>query len=104
MQPEHEDKAVPLAWVGPDEVPVVLANQFISQFHHDGFVLTVGQVTPPIILGSDEQQRDQLEALTFVPVRPLARFALTEQRVRELIKLLTDNLAMYEASRERSPE
>lgn len=103
MRPEDEGKAIPLTWVGPDEVPVVMANHFISQFHDDGFVLTFGQVAPPIILGSEEQQREQLEALAFVPVRPLARFALTEQRVRELIKLLTDNLAVYEARQENSP-
>lgn len=97
-QDSQEYVQVPLSWVGLEDITVLLANQFIIQYTDDGFLLTVGQVAPPPLLGSPEEQREQVSQLTFVPVRPLARFNLTERRLRELIAVLQENLSNYEAA------
>ncbi len=86
-----------LAWVGYDETPIVYANQFLIQFQPEGsFVIGIGQATPPALVGTPEQIAAQLAELEFVPVRPLARVAITEAKIRELIQALSANLQNFE--------
>lgn len=49
--PDDEGIAIPVVWVGLDEQPVMFANQFVCQLvGPQEFVLSMGQVTPPIVL------------------------------------------------------
>lgn len=87
---------VPVVWLGPEEVPILHANAFVSQFDPetlDTLLLTVGQLTPPVIAGATEEEREaQARAVTFVAVKPVVRLALSQARVRELIATLEANL------------
>jgi hypothetical protein len=87
---------VPIVWVDVDQTPIQFANQFISQYQAHEFVLTIGQLAPPMIIGTPEQQTEQVENLAFVTVRPLARFGLPVNRLRELIRVLSENLESYD--------
>lgn len=88
---------VPLAWVGYEEVPIAYANQFLIQFQPDAsFVVGVGQATAPALIGTPEQVAQQAAEIEFVPVRTLARIAMTEGKLRELIAALEANLANFE--------
>lgn len=61
-KPESLD--VPLAWVGFDETPIIFANQFLIQSSRiRGFVIGVGQATPPPLIGTPEQMREQVEQI-----------------------------------------
>lgn len=103
MADESQDSVqVPLSWVGIEDLTILLANQFIIQYTEDGFFLTVGQVAPPPLLGTPEERKEQATQLTFVPVRPLARFNMTEDGLRQLIGILQENLSNYDAAKERS--
>ncbi len=99
-QPERIE--VPIVWVGTDEVPVVLANNFFIQFvapDQDEFVLTVGTIVPPALLGTPEQMAEQARQVSFVPVRAVARLGLTRQRVVELSQVLQTILDQYNRAR-----
>lgn len=88
---------IPLAWIGVEELPIHLANQFVCQFEQQEFILTFGQMSPPALLADTEEERaEQAEQIDFVPVRPLARLVFTETRLRELIAVLEANLRNYE--------
>jgi hypothetical protein len=80
--------AIPLAWVGLDDAPITYVNQMILQMgepnHPSEFLLTFGQLHPPVLLGDPDQNQAQLQAMPYVPVRVVAKLALSEQRVREL--------------------
>jgi hypothetical protein len=91
--------SVPLVYVGGEEVPILYANQFVSQFQGDEFILTVGQVSPPILLGEVDEQREQAERLSYIPVKVVTRLALTRQRLEELLALLKSNLDAYDSER-----
>jgi hypothetical protein len=94
---EGQSIQIPLAWIGVEEVPIFFANQAVVQFQQNEFILTFGQMSPPAILGSTEEERaEQAEEIPYVPVKPLARLGLTEARMRELIALLEVNLRNYE--------
>jgi hypothetical protein len=92
----NEGTSIPLSWVGTEEVPIVFANQFVIQFQPDEFVLSVGQVTPPPLVGTPEQVAEQASQITFIPVRTVARIGFNRSRLRELIAALQANLENHD--------
>ena len=88
--------AVPLLWVGADELPVLAANQLITQVDGDYIYLHFGHATPPVILGDAEQRQEQLEQLEYVPVRPIVRLAVSRRHLGEVIELLQGAAENYD--------
>lgn len=98
--------AVPVVWSSPEDVPILFANTFVCQFEQtlDSFILTVGQLTPPALIGATpEELREQVENIAYVPVTPVARFGLTTARLQELIALLQANLDQMERATTMRP-
>ncbi len=100
MDEGNLERQVPLTWVDVDDVPVFFANQFIIQHHQDEFILTIGQMVPPPLIGTIEEREDQLEQLDFVPVKPLARIAFTRARLLELVQALAGNGEIYDRTQQ----
>ena len=98
---EPESIAVPIVYVGADEVPVHYANSFIVQHQQNEFFLSIGTLTPPILIGSPDEVREQAKQISYVPVRVQARIAMTRDRLVELIGLLTENLATFDKNKGR---
>jgi hypothetical protein len=96
---------IPLAWIGAEELPVHLVNQFVCQFHQDEFILTLGQMVPPALIApTPEERRTQAEQVSYVPIKPLARVAFTRQRLIELVNTLQANIDQYdEFQRQQDP-
>jgi hypothetical protein len=91
--------ALPVVWIGADDVPVQAANQIVAQIAGPNeIILTFGHVTPPIVLGDDEQRREQLKRTPFVPIRPLVRMSLTRARLAEFVSVLQNHLNQYDAA------
>lgn len=85
--------AIPYAWVGYDELPILYANHFLVQYQEErSFVLGIGQGTVPPLIGSPEEIAEQIAHIGFVPIKPLDRIALTEEKVRELLAVLQASL------------
>jgi hypothetical protein len=105
---QPEGIAVPIAWLGVEEVPILHANAFISQFDAqtlDTLILTVGQVTLPAITGATEEEREeQVRQVSFVPIKPIVRLALTPARAREVIATLQANLDQLEQAIKLRPK
>lgn len=89
---EDDTRQVPIAWVGLDEERVFTANQFVSQFVKDQFIVSFGMLVPPPILGDEEQRKKTIEEISHVSVQPITRVALTPRHMRELIGVLQENL------------
>lgn len=96
MAAEPPNIQLPLSWVGLDEVPIMFANQFVIQFQPDEFVLTLGQVVAPALLGSPEQIAEQASEITFIPVRTIARVGFNRHRLHELISALQANMENHD--------
>lgn len=89
---------VPVLWVGGDELPTIKVNQFLVQVDSSGDVfLTCGTVTPPVLLGDkpDDIQK-QAEAIGYVPIRTVSKFALSAKALRELAGVLHTGIEMVE--------
>ncbi len=100
MSQEEDAITLPLTYLGLEDVPILFANQFVIQHEKNEFVLTVGQLQPPILLGSPDEQKEQAKKLTYVPIRVVGKFGLTRQRLAELIEVLQSNLRTYDEKQE----
>lgn len=101
---ENEQHEIPLVWENVEGVPVLFANQFIIQHLQDEFVLTVGQMVPPPLLGNEREREAQLRQLEGVPVRTLARIAFTRAGLTELVQALAGNREIYDQIRQARDE
>jgi len=99
-----DERSIPVTWVGIDELAAVSANQFVSQFTKDLFLVTFGQLSPPVLLGTSSEKEERLSELDFVAIRPVTRVALTHTGMRELVQVLQTNLQRYEDSIQAAEE
>lgn len=90
--------SVPIRFLGEDETPIQYANAFSLQNPGSGpeFVLTASQIVPPILLGTPEEQRQQIIERGYVSGRVVARLLLTPEHLRELVQLATATLDQFE--------
>lgn len=94
---DPQPRDIRISWVGYEETPIVYANQFLLQYQPEGgFVLGIGQATPPALIGDAEEISAQIESLDFVAARTLVRTAITEQKAKELIALLQAGVSKAE--------
>ena len=99
MPDDEAPITLPLVYIGAEEVPTLYANQFVIQYDRGDFILLMGQVSPPILLGSDEEQRAQAKQVGYVPVKVVGRYAMSRDRVAELVQLLATSLNRVDAAR-----
>ncbi len=107
--------AIEADWSVAQTTPVLLANQFVvqlgvetSSLKHpvpDGVYLIVGEVAPPVLVGSPERQREQAERLQGrIPIQVHGRFFMTRERLGELITLLEETRMRFDAAVARGAE
>ena len=93
---------ISIIWPEVEEEPVYRANQFLGQLGPgpngapEEFVLTLGYVAPPVLLGSPEEQSASFGALGAISVKTLARVSMSRGRLAELANVLQAALAQYE--------
>jgi hypothetical protein len=91
---DRQHVSVPIKFLGEDEALVAYANLFSIQNPGRGteFILTAAQIVPPILLGTPEEQREQMEERGYVAARVLARLALTPDQLRSLGRLINETV------------
>jgi hypothetical protein len=92
---EPQGISLPIVYASVDDAPILFANQFVIQIEQDEFILTIGQLQPPILLGSPEQREATARGLSHVSVRTLIRVGMTPTRLEELVGILNQQLALY---------
>lgn len=89
---------VPGSWIGAEDLPVQFANAFTGIVGPNAVFLNIGSFVPPGIMGAtDEEREKQAHALTYVPIKPIARLALAPKGLDELIAALEDTRRNYQA-------
>jgi hypothetical protein len=99
-----------VAWRDEDlyRLPVLAANQFAVQLSNEegeptpSVILTLGNVSPPLLLGTPEEQQAAAAAVESVNVQPLARFKLSAAKAVEFAGVLQALMQQIEASRQQS--
>jgi hypothetical protein len=101
MAKEPEGVAIPVVWVGGDEAPILLANQGRGCELPDGQEHLIVLELTDELLGTEDERRAQAQELSFIPVKVLARFALTRSRLEELVRVLQETLENHDKHREQ---
>jgi hypothetical protein len=93
--------SLPLEWTDVEDLPLQFVNHLLSQFQPDEGVLylTFGLATPPTFVGPPERVRAKVEALDSLTIKPIARLAVTPDKLREFVGVLVENLNRYEAAK-----
>ena len=91
-----------ISWEGVNDLPVLFVNQVIGQVGQQGeVILTFGQLVPPAILGETQAEREQqARSISHVPVKPVARLAMTRVGLEELMRILRDTAENYDKVQE----
>lgn len=100
MTDENLQRDVPVAWIGAEDLPLLFVNQFVTQLHEDTIFVTIGQMTPPALIGTPEERVEQLEQIAYVPVKPAVRLALTPIDARRLASALNVSLDQLEQTQQ----
>ena len=95
---DEQGVKLPFFFIGSEDVPIVLSNLQVIQHVQQEFIITFGQFSPPITFGSPEEQKEQVQSKPYLPVKTVARVAMSPQRVADLVKALQDNLDNWKAS------
>jgi len=93
---------ISLIWPDVEDLPVLRSNQFLGQLGQgpDGspeeFVLTLGYVAPPVMLGTPQQQEATFAAMGALSVKALSRVSMSRARLGELIEVLQVSADQYD--------
>jgi hypothetical protein len=92
---------IPVVWEELDNIPIFLANNALGQVdHQDEIILSFGQLTPPAIYGDLERQREDVQRIERLAVKPVARIGLTRAGLDDLIRILTATRDNYDRAQE----
>jgi len=83
----------------------MFANVLMCQFDNDleTFIFSAGQVTPPPLMGGQEEVAEQVAELEFLQVQPISRLSLSMTRMTELVAVLQANLDQRNVAVETRP-
>jgi hypothetical protein len=98
---ERQGIEIPLVIIGAEDVPIYFTNLFVVQHEEKEFIITFGQYSPPLLLGSPEEKQEAAKRMPYVPIKVIARVGLTPERMEELIEVLQTNLRKYQAKQAR---
>ena len=91
-----------VSWEGVDDVPILFVNQVLGQVGQQAeVILTFGQLAPPALLGETREERmRQARDLTHIPIKPIARLAMTRAGLEQLVDVLHKTVENYEKAQE----
>jgi hypothetical protein len=95
---------ISIIWPEVEEEPVFRANQFLGQISPgptgapEDFILTIGHVAPPVMLGTLDEQRATMSALGAVSVRTLSRVSMSRGNLEALIRILQTAVGQFDSA------
>lgn len=87
---------IPLRFETPPDLASRYATNFVVQHTGNEFVLSFYEVFPPLLLGSPEDNLQQLNQLEYVKATCVARIILSPAGIREFAQVLTTSLSALE--------
>ena len=93
-------KAVPIEYVFPAGMSTFANNATVQNDGHDMY-LSFFEMTPPHLIGTEEQRREQMAGIESIKATCVARVAMSTDRIPGLIRALQDQLEKANTNRKR---
>lgn len=78
------------AWIGAEDLPVQFANVFTGVVGTNAVFVNIGSAVPPVA-----EPEGQLDNMGFIPIKPIARLALTPGNLDDMIEALESTRENY---------
>ncbi len=93
--------SLPIRFETPASIETRYVTNFVAQHTDQEFIIGFYEARPPMLLGSPEENRAELEELGAVSAQCVARIVLTPARMVELIQVLSTNYDSFSANQAR---
>jgi Protein of unknown function (DUF3467) len=103
---EQEEKAgvsIPVEWHFPEQIASRYATNLVVQSTQHEFIISFFEVRHPILIGSPEEQRAQLEQIKSIRAECVARIIVAAEKMPEFLQVLQVRLDAFQARREKMP-
>ena len=95
--------ALPIEWYFPEHMTSRYATTLVVQTSEHEFTISFFELHPPLMLGSPEERKAQLEQIKSVRAECVARIIVAAERLPEFVKVLEGQLEEYRANRGKLP-
>lgn len=91
----EEGIALPMEWRVPDNLESKFATHLTIQNSDQEFIINFFEAHPPVITGTEEQKKAQLEELSSIEATCVARIVVTPQRMRDFLDTMEKNFEKF---------
>jgi len=88
-------KQLRLVFDVPESITSRYATNIVVQHTEHEFIVSFFELEPPVILGSPEEVTEQLDRLTEVHTKCIARIVIAPERMQEFVNAMQENLHKY---------
>src|SRR5260370_25654366 len=85
--------AVALDWQIPPNTPNFYANNMLVQYGEYEVILLFFETMPPLIFGTPEEMKRQVESLKSVPAKCVARVSIAKELLPKIVVAIQDRSA-----------
>jgi len=89
------EKKIPIEWHVPEDITSQYANNIVVQHTNSEFFVSFFETLPPLIIGSPEDTRAQIDEVKEVQAKCLARIVIAPNKMKDFIQALNVNFAKF---------
>src|SRR5688572_1091693 len=82
---------IPIEW-RTENTPTVFANQMIVQADDHECYMTFFEIQPPLVVGSEEQKKEQIAAIQSVTAKGVVRIVVSADRLEKFAHALSSTV------------
>jgi hypothetical protein len=95
---------VPIEWHFPEGIVTRYANNMLVQFGDHDCYLSFFEIPVPVILGTPEEQQEELKKINKVKAECVARIAIPSSKMPDVVEALKTTLAAHLAKPQGTPQ
>jgi len=99
VNPEIKKK-IPIEWHVPEDVATQYANNIVVQHTENEFIVSFFETIPPLIIGSPEDIKTQIDGMEEIRSKCVARIIFASEKMRGFIQALNTNFDNFLSKKE----
>ena len=84
-------------WQIPDDFPTPNATNIVVQHTQHEFIISLFEILPPVLVGTQEEQRQQARDLASLKAKCVARVIIAAGRMPEFLQVMQEGYATFAA-------